>query len=82
MSREARGVSISREGNIRMTVGELIVRLQQYDPTIPVALADWNEEYQSPSMNAADTMCAIETRTLEHCDTMTMTLVLGMADSH
>ena len=65
-----------------MTVGELIAHLHQYDPTMPVALADWNEEYQWPSMNAADTMCAIETRALEHINTMTMTLVLGMADSH
>ena len=32
-----------------MTVGEFITRLQQYDPAVPVALADWNEEYQWPS---------------------------------
>ena len=62
-----------------MTVGALIVHLQKYDPAMPVALADWNEEYQWPSMSAADKMCVMETRTLEHCDTMTMTLVLGMA---
>ena len=64
-----------------MTVGELIAHLHQYDPTMPVALADWNEEYQWPSMNAADKVCAIETRTLEHRNITAMTVVLGMADS-
>ena len=29
-----------------MTVGELIAHLRQYDPAMPVVLADWNEEYQ------------------------------------
>ena len=62
-----------------MTVGELIAHLRQYDPTLPVALADWNEDYQSHSVSAADDMCAIETRTLEHA-TPVMTVVLGMND--
>ena len=59
-----------------MTVGELIAHLQQYDPAIPVALADWNEDYQWPSMSAADEMCAVETRTLEHAIPV-MVVVLG-----
>ena len=63
-----------------MTVGALIVHLQKYDPAMPVALADWNEEYQFPSCSAADQVCAMETRTLEHRNTMTMTVVLGITD--
>ena len=39
-----------------MTVGELIQRLQQYDVSLPVALADWNEGYAEPSISALEEM--------------------------
>ena len=32
-----------------MTVRELIARLQQFDPGLPVCLADWQEQYSSPA---------------------------------
>ena len=64
-----------------MTVGELIAHLRQYDPAMPVALADWNEEYRYPSLGAADQLCVIETRTLEHITTTALTVVLGMAET-
>lgn len=32
-----------------MKVKDLIEKLQQFDPELPVAIADWNEEYRKPS---------------------------------
>lgn len=37
-----------------MTVGDLIKRLEQFDPKLPVCLADWSEEYLCPSTAAAE----------------------------
>lgn len=33
-----------------MTVKELIEALSKFDPDLPVALADWNEQYASPTL--------------------------------
>ena len=32
-----------------MNVRELIVQLQQFDPELPVAFEDWNEQYAIPA---------------------------------
>ena len=37
-----------------MNVGDLIRRLQEFDPKLPVCLADWNEGYSLPSLGAAE----------------------------
>lgn len=37
-----------------MTVAELIRKLEQFDSQLPVALADWQEEYRPPSFTAAN----------------------------
>ena len=37
-----------------MKVKDLIARLQQYDPEAVVLLADWSEDYSSPSEQAAE----------------------------
>lgn len=37
-----------------MTVGELIAKLQEFDPNLPVALGDWNEGYLSPAIHAVN----------------------------
>lgn len=46
-----------------MKVGELIQALSQHDPELPVALADWNEELNSPNLDAAKHM-SVGTTTL------------------
>lgn len=43
-----------------MTVAELIVRLQQMPPSLPVCLGDWNEEYLLPSESAAEIVKQLE----------------------
>lgn len=37
-----------------MKVKDLIEKLQQFDPELPVAVADWQEEYQLPSEKDAE----------------------------
>ena len=37
-----------------MTVGEMKKRLEQYEDDLPVALADWQEGYHSPSTVQAE----------------------------
>lgn len=36
-----------------MKVKDMIEKLQQFDPELPVAIADWNEEWADPSIEAA-----------------------------
>ena len=59
-----------------MTVGEMIARLQQHAPSLPVALADWNEAYQLPSMCSAEQWHLATSRTLESEIPMLL-LILG-----
>lgn len=37
-----------------MTVGDLITKLQTYDPNMHVALSDWSEQRLEPSVIAAE----------------------------
>lgn len=37
-----------------MTVRELITRLQECDPDLPVCLADWGEQYAEPNEAVAE----------------------------
>ena len=39
-----------------MKVKDLIAKLQTFDPELPVAIADWNEQYRDPSEEAAESI--------------------------
>ncbi len=39
---------------VEMKVKDLITKLSEFDPELPVAIADWNENYSRPSEDAAE----------------------------
>lgn len=43
-----------------MIVRELIARLRAYNESLPVAVADWNEAYETPSVLALERMAIQE----------------------
>jgi len=77
---EGTGAAVWREaqgGADRMTVGELIEKLQSYDSALQVAVADWNEDYAEPSLDALDRM-SIETFIPDSHSMQVTALVLGL----
>ena len=39
-----------------MKVKDMIAKLQTFDPELPIAIADWNEQYSEPSEIVAETV--------------------------
>lgn len=37
-----------------MKVKDMIAKLQTFDPELPIAIADWNEQYRGPSEGFAE----------------------------
>ncbi len=43
-----------------MKVKDLIVKLLEFDPELPVCVMDWQEEYLFPSEGEAEFVCCLE----------------------
>lgn len=51
-----------------MKVKDLIERLGKFDPEIKVTVADWSEQYSSPSESDAELMCLESGNLVIGCD--------------
>lgn len=43
-----------------MKVKDLVAKLQEFDPELPVCVADWQEQYRNPSEGAAEIVTLVK----------------------